>query len=107
MTDTPTRGILGRIYNLCRLGYDQIASEVALNYLEHELSAGSFETVNALLAEASAEQLSPAVLLIILGITVHGKDQLPLRPRFLEITEQKLTQELGQVRALKLLEMRR
>jgi hypothetical protein len=99
--------ILERLYHLCGHDFDQMASEIALKYLEHELSAGNFEAVDALLVEADVKRLSLVTLLTIITITGHGKGHLPHRLRFLERVEQKMELELGKERTRRLLELRR
>lgn len=99
--------ILRHLYYLCTNGSHQLASEVALDYLNRELLQDHFAHVDALLGEADAERLASIVLLVVLSITGYARDRLPQRLRFLEVAEQKMISELGKERTEKLLEMRR
>lgn len=57
--------------------------------------------------EASASEETPLMLISILTVTKHWKDQLPARERFVTGAERQLKKVLGDVRAERYLSTRR
>lgn len=92
---------------LCREGSEDEAADLMLDALEWHLRNGEFDDVDAVLVELEPARLGTAVLLVVLTITWHGRDDLLERDGFVLRAERALRERLGAARAEALLASRR
>lgn len=77
--DARVRVIADRIETLCAEGNEDDAMSLALDEFEERLRGDQLDQVDALLQYLDPNRLDPSVIVMVLTITWHGKEDLRLR----------------------------
>lgn len=106
MSKTTTGFPFDKIDALVANGFQDSANDVVFECIDDMLLAGDFEGVDAVLAEAPLDGLTPAVALGYLTITHAAAQHLPGRPAFVDRVRPWLVAKIGAERTAALLSTR-